>query len=49
MARAIIERIYGLLIGIKPAAITSPVPGVEAAINDGLSAINKQRKKLDTL
>ena len=48
-ARAIIERTYGLLIGIKPAAISSPVPGVEAAINDGLFAINQQRETLHRL
>ena len=47
-ARATIERIYGLLIGIKP-AITSTVPGIESAVNDGLSAINQERDKLDAL
>jgi hypothetical protein len=44
-ARATIERVYGLLIGIKPAVGTD----VAAAINDGLSAINQQRKTLDAL
>jgi hypothetical protein len=36
-ARAVVECIYALLspFGIKPAAISSPVPGVEAATNDG--------------
>jgi hypothetical protein len=48
-ARAVIERTYGLLIGIKLAAIASPVAGVEAATNNGLSAINEQRETLDGL
>jgi hypothetical protein len=47
-ARATIERIYGLLIGIKP-AVAPTRPDVEAAINDGLSAINQERQKLNAL
>jgi hypothetical protein len=46
-AHAAIARSYGLLIGIKP-LITS-LSGAEAAINDGLSAINQERKTLDAL
>ena len=47
-ARATIDRIYGLLIGIKPAVVPAR-PDVEAAINDGLSAINQEREKFDAL
>jgi hypothetical protein len=47
-ARTTIERIYGLLIGIKPAVDAEKVTLV-AAINDGLSAINKEREKFDAL
>jgi hypothetical protein len=44
-ARETIGRVYGLLIGIKPAVGTD----VATAINDGLAAINQQRKTLDAL
>jgi hypothetical protein len=47
-AHAVIERIYGLLIGIKPAIIPT-LPGLEAAINDGLAVINQQRTRIDAL
>jgi hypothetical protein len=47
-AHAVIDRTYGLLIGIKPPIIQT-FPDFEAAINDGLSAINQQRKNLDAL
>lgn len=47
-AHAVIERTYGLLIGIKP--FVDPL-GAEhkAALNDGLQAINQQRGRLEGL
>jgi hypothetical protein len=47
-AHSVIERTYGLLIGIKP--FVSPL-GEEhkAAVNDGLQAINQQREMLSNL
>jgi hypothetical protein len=47
-AREMIERTYGLLIGIKP-AVSPTLPEVGKAIDDGLSAINQQREKLASL
>ena len=44
-ARETIGRVYGLLIGIKPAVDAS----VHAAINDGLAAINQERETLKHL
>jgi hypothetical protein len=47
-AHAVIERTYGLLIGIKP--FVSPLgQAYEAAVNDGLQAINQQRERLGNL
>ncbi len=46
-AHGVIQRSYGLLIGIKP--VVKSIPGAEAAINDGLSAINQARATLDKL
>ncbi len=45
-AHATIERVYGLLIGIKPAVAGG---NVTAAIDDGLDAINQQRNNLNGL
>ncbi len=47
-ARAVIERTYGTLIGIKP-AVKPTLPEVAKAIDDGLSAINQERATLDAL
>ena len=47
-ANAVIERTYGLLIGIKP-FVASLGPAHEAAINDGLNAINQQRTTIERL
>ncbi len=44
-AHSVIERTYGLLIGIKP-FVTPLGPAYEAAVNDGLQAINQQRAGL---
>lgn len=47
-AHAVIERTYGLLIGIKP--LIQPLGNAHiAAIDDGLSAINQQRTELKKL
>jgi hypothetical protein len=46
-AHAVIERTYGLLIGLKPSVET--LPNVQTAINDGLSAVNKERDNLAAL
>ena len=47
-AHSVIERTYGLLIGIKP--FVEPLGEAhKAAINDGLQAINQQRDRLDDL
>jgi len=47
-AHAVIERSYGLLVGIKP--FVSPLGQPHAdAINDGLAAINSQRSSLEKL
>lgn len=47
-AYCVIERTYGLLVGIKP--FVAPLgSNHEAAINDGLEAINQQRKDLKDL
>jgi hypothetical protein len=48
VAHSVIERTYGLLVGIKP--FVSPL-GEEhkAAVNNGLAAIDQQRPTLDTL
>jgi hypothetical protein len=47
-AHAAIERTYGLLIGIKPSVIPLGKHH-EAAIDDGLEAINQQRAALRQL
>jgi hypothetical protein len=47
-AHAVIERTYGLLIGIKPFVIPLG-ENHEKAVNNGLSAIDQQRMKLDNL
>jgi hypothetical protein len=47
-AHAVIERAYGLLIGIKPSVIPLG-KNHEAAIDDGLAAINQQRAALQNL
>jgi hypothetical protein len=47
-ARTVIERAYGLLIGIKPSVITLGA-AYEAAINNGLAAIDQQRGNLEKL
>jgi hypothetical protein len=47
-ARVVIERTYGLLVGIKP-AVNPTLPDVGRAIDDGLSAINQQRENLAIL
>lgn len=48
VAHSVVERTYGLLIGIKPS-----VAGLGAqysiAVDDGLAAINQQRSELDKL
>ncbi|TGP39464.1 hypothetical protein EN871_32575 [bacterium M00.F.Ca.ET.228.01.1.1] len=44
-ARALIERNYGMWIVMKPAAAGE----FEAAINDGLAAINAARSSLEAL
>jgi hypothetical protein len=46
-AHEVIQRGYGLLIGIKP--LVASLPGAKAAIDDGLSAINEARAALDKL
>jgi hypothetical protein len=46
-AHGVIQRSYGLLIGIKPLVLS--LPGAEAAINNGLSAISEARTTLDNL
>jgi len=47
-AHAVIERTYGLLIGIKPFVI--PLGSAhEAAVNNGLTAIDQQRGGLVNL
>ena len=47
-AHAVIERAYGLLIGIKP--FVAPLGNAhEAAINNGLEAIDQQRDSLTEL
>ncbi|MHA6913917.1 hypothetical protein ACQUJO_12345 [Ralstonia pseudosolanacearum] len=47
-ARGVIERSYGLLIGIKPSV--SPLGAMTVhAIDDGLAAINAQRDVLQDL
>jgi hypothetical protein len=46
-AHGVIQRSYGLLIGIKP--LVKSLPGAEAAIDDGLSAINQARATLEKL
>ena len=48
VAHSIIERTYGLLIGIKPFIVPLGIPHI-AAVDDGLSAINQQRVLLDKL
>ena len=48
VAHSVIERTYGLLIGIKPFIIPLGKPH-EEAINDGLAAINEQRVSLKNL
>ena len=45
--RGVIDRSYGVLIGLKP--LVKSLPGAEAAINDVLSAINQERATLDRL
>jgi hypothetical protein len=47
-AHAVIERTYGLLIGIKP-SVAALGEDHEKAVNNGLSAIDKQRERLDNL
>jgi uncharacterized YccA/Bax inhibitor family protein len=47
-AHAVIERTYGLLIGIKPFVVPLG-PNHVAAIDDGLAAINQQRAGLKQL
>jgi hypothetical protein len=47
-AHSVVERTYGLLIGIKPlVALLGDRP--LAAVDDGLGAINQQRAVLDKL
>ena len=47
-AHSVIERTYGLLIGIKP--FVAPLGSMHLdAVNDGLEAINQQRASLKTL
>ncbi|MGB7912526.1 MAG: hypothetical protein WCF59_09900 [Desulfobaccales bacterium] len=47
-ANAVIERVYGVLVGIKPGIIQT-MPNFESAINDGLATVNEQRQKLGKL
>jgi len=47
-ANAVIDRTYGLLIGLKP-TIASLAPAHVAAVDDGLAAINAQRVALKDL
>jgi hypothetical protein len=47
-ANAVVERTYGLLIGMKP-AIATLGQSYEAAVNDGLDAINERRDALSKL
>lgn len=47
-ATSVIERTYGLLIGIKP-AIPTERDGVVKAIENGMSAIDQQRATLKEL
>ncbi|BCN13357.1 hypothetical protein RPSD_52420 (plasmid) [Ralstonia solanacearum] len=44
-AHSVIERSYGLLIGIKP-SVAQLGPMAEKAVDDGLTAINAQRDAL---
>jgi hypothetical protein len=47
-AHSVIERTYGLLIGIKP--FVEPLgDGHKAAVNNGLQAIDQRRAELDAL
>lgn len=48
VAHGVIERSYGLLIGLKP-CVAELGTKHEAAINDGLAAINQQRANLSKL
>lgn len=48
VAHGIVERTYGLLIGLKP-PVAALGPMYEAAMNDGLAAINERRKDLSDL
>ncbi|MCA7888579.1 hypothetical protein LGM58_35950 [Burkholderia contaminans] len=47
-ATNVIERTYGLLVGIKPSVASSGSMPIDA-INDGLAAINAQRDELKNL
>jgi len=47
-AHAVVERTYGLLIGLKP-GVAPPGTPAERAINDGLEAINQRRSSLADL
>ena len=48
VAHSVVERTYGLLIGIKP--FVAPLGDMHlAAVNDGLAAINQRRADLDKL
>ncbi|WP_210771969.1 hypothetical protein [Burkholderia aenigmatica] len=47
-ATSVIERTYGLLIGIKPSVVPLGQPAVKA-IDDGLDAINAQRRSFNDL
>jgi hypothetical protein len=47
-AHSVVERTYGLLIGIKP--FVEPLgDGHKAAVNNGLQAIDQRRDELDAL
>ena len=47
-AQAVIDRVYGLLVGIK-SGVEQTSPHIIAAINDGLSAINQKRELVKSL
>ena len=47
-ANAVIDRTYGLLMGLKP-GIAPPGSPFERSINDGLDAINQCRSKIENL